>query len=163
MEIDLAHGAVVGAHDGDRDRRRRRAAGVRLSSRTSKSPGFHARSGRCRSQSGATCCSTSGSIPTGATEPTEPLTGAIGGRTWDDGFDRIDPPGRFVVRGGGRSIAVDYAEGYPVAQVFAPPGTDYICIEPMTAPANALIGPDSALEWVPAGEHRSAVFGIEPS
>ena len=102
-------------------------------------------------------------IPTGATEPAEPLTGAIGDRTWDDGFDRIDPPGRFEVRGAGRSIAVDYAEGYPVAQVFAPPGTDYICIEPMTAPANALNGPDSALNWVPPGEQRSAVFGIEPS
>lgn len=101
------------------------------------------------------------SIPTGATDPTEPLTGAIGNRTWDDGFDRIDPPGRFEVRGGGRSIAVDYAEGYSVAQVFAPPGTDYICIEPMTAPANALNGPDTALGWVPPGERRSAVFGIE--
>jgi galactose mutarotase-like enzyme len=100
------------------------------------------------------------SIPTGATEPALPLTGPIGNRTWDDGFDRIDPPGRFEVRGGGRAISVDYAEGYPVAQVFAPPGTDYICIEPMTAPANALNGPDSALEWAPPGEHRSAVFGI---
>jgi galactose mutarotase-like enzyme len=99
-------------------------------------------------------------IPTGATEPALPLTGPIGNRTWDDGFDRIDPPERFEVRGGGRAISVDYAEGYSVAQVFAPPGTDYICIEPMTAPANALNGPDSALEWVPPGEQRSAVFGI---
>jgi aldose 1-epimerase len=101
-------------------------------------------------------------IPTGATEPTEPLTGPIGGRTWDDGFDRIDPPGRFEIQGAGRTIGVQYAEGFPVAQVFAPPGTDYICIEPMTAPADALNGPDGALQWVPPGEERSAVFGITP-
>jgi len=101
-------------------------------------------------------------IPNGATEPAEPLTGPIGERTWDDGFDRIEPPGRFEIRAAGRTIAVQFAEGFPVAQVFAPPGTDYICIEPMTAPANALNGPDGALEWVAPGEERSAVFGIIP-
>ncbi len=99
-------------------------------------------------------------IPTGATEPAEPLTGPIGERTWDDGFDRIDPPRRFEVRGRGRTIAVEYGDGYPVAQIFAPPGEEYVCIEPMTAPANSLRGPDSALEWVPAGQRRSAAFRI---
>jgi aldose 1-epimerase len=100
-------------------------------------------------------------IPTGATEPAEPITGPIGDRTWDDGFDRIDPPGRFEVRALDRTTVVNYAEGYPVAQVFAPPGTEYICVEPMTAPANALNGPDSGFQWVPPGERRSAVFGLE--
>jgi galactose mutarotase-like enzyme len=99
-------------------------------------------------------------IPTGETAPAEPLTGAIGDRTWDDGFDRLDPPRRFELRAGGRTIAVRYGEGYPVAQIFAPPGEEYVCIEPMTAPANALNGPDEALEWVPAGERRGAVFRI---
>jgi aldose 1-epimerase len=102
-------------------------------------------------------------IPTGATEPAQPLTGPIGDRTWDDGFDRIDPPRRFEVRGGGRTIAVEYGDGYSVAQIFAPPGEEYLCIEPMTAPANALNGPDSALQWVPSGERRSAVFRVAPT
>jgi aldose 1-epimerase len=99
-------------------------------------------------------------IPTGATEPTDPLEGAIGQRTWDDGFDRIDPAGRFELSGRGRTIVMQYAEGFPVAQIFAPPGEEYVCIEPMTAPANSLNGPDDALEWVPPSEHRSAIFRI---
>ncbi|MBV9196511.1 MAG: aldose 1-epimerase [Solirubrobacterales bacterium] len=99
-------------------------------------------------------------IPTGATEPVRPLTGTIGQRTWDDGFDRIDPLAWFELRGGGRTIAVEYTHGYPVAQIFAPPGQEYVCIEPMTAPANALSGPDDRLAWVPVGEQRSASFRI---
>lgn len=100
-------------------------------------------------------------IPTGATEPVEPLEGPIGERTWDDGFDRIDLPGLFELRGGGRTIAVYYAEGFPVAQIFAPPEEEYVCIEPMTAPANALNGADSALRWVHPGERFSATFCID--
>ncbi len=99
-------------------------------------------------------------IPTGSTKPAEPLTGAIGDRTWDDAFDRIDPPRRFELRGGERTVAVEYGDGYPVAQIFAPPGEEYICIEPMTAPANALRGPDRGTEWVPAGRRRSRAFRI---
>src|SRR5205814_5231580 len=68
-------------------------------------------------------------IPTGAIEPTEPLAGPIGSRTWDDGFDGIGVGARFELRGDGRAIAVEYVEGYPVAQIFAPPSADYVCIE----------------------------------
>ncbi|MBV9423596.1 MAG: aldose 1-epimerase [Solirubrobacterales bacterium] len=100
-------------------------------------------------------------VPTGASEPVKPLEGPIGERTWDDGFDHIDPPGLFEVRGGGWTIAVYFAEGFPVAQIYAPPGEEYVCIEPMTAPANALNGRDSALTWVRPGERFSATFCID--
>lgn len=100
-------------------------------------------------------------IPTGETEPAEPLAGPIADRTWDDGFDRIAQPGRFELRHGGRAITVEYGVGYPVAQIFAPAGEEYVCIEPMTAPANALNGPRDAMQWVPAGQSLSAVFRIE--
>jgi galactose mutarotase-like enzyme len=99
-------------------------------------------------------------IPTGATEPVEPIHGAIGERTWDDGFDRIDSPPRFEVRAGHRTLVVDYGAGYPVAQIFAPPAQDYICVEPMTAPTDALNGPDGAFPSVPPGERFSATFRI---
>jgi aldose 1-epimerase len=102
-------------------------------------------------------------IPTGATQRVAPITGPIGERTWDDGFDGIDSLSRFELRAGGRTIAVEYTEGYPIAQIFAPPDQEYVCIEPMTAPANSLTGPDEALEWVPAGQSRSATFRIECS
>jgi aldose 1-epimerase len=99
-------------------------------------------------------------IPTGDTEPVEPIHGAVGQRTWDDGFDRIDAPARFEVHAGRRTIALEYTTGYPVAQIFAPPGQEYVCVEPMTAPTNALNGPDGAFHSLPAGERASATFRI---
>lgn len=99
-------------------------------------------------------------IPTGATKQVRPLTGAIGNRTWDDAFDRVEKQSSFTVHGGERAIEVQYTDGYPCAQIFAPPEQEYICIEPMTAPGNALAGPDERLEWVPPGEQRSASFRI---
>jgi aldose 1-epimerase len=101
-------------------------------------------------------------IPTGDTELVQGLTGAIGERTWDDGFDRLARPARFEVSGGGRTISVEYLTGYAVAQIFAPPGQEYVCVEPMTAPANALAGPDGALTWVPEGQRHVASFRITP-
>ncbi|MBV9683420.1 MAG: aldose 1-epimerase [Solirubrobacterales bacterium] len=99
-------------------------------------------------------------VPTGATEPARPLTGGVGERTWDDEFDGVEPGACFQLSGGGRTIEVHYTDGYPVAQIFAPPGTEYVCIEPMTSVANALEGPDDELQWVPVGEHHSATFRI---
>lgn len=101
-------------------------------------------------------------IPMGATEPVEPIHGAIGERTWDDGFDRIDSHARFEVHAGRRTITLEYTDGYPVAQIFAPPGQDYICVEPMTAPTNALNGQGDAYRSLPAGERFSATFRIAP-
>jgi galactose mutarotase-like enzyme len=102
-------------------------------------------------------------IPTGETEDVEPLTGPIGGRTWDDGFDRLGEPARFELRGGERAIQVEYLAGHSVAQIFAPPAQEYVCVEPMTAPTNALAGPDEALTWVPPRGRWSAAFRITPT
>jgi aldose 1-epimerase len=99
-------------------------------------------------------------IPTGAAESVDPIDGAVGERTWDDGFDRIDSPAHFGLRAGRRAITLEYTVGYPVAQIFAPPGQDYICVEPMTAPTDALNGPDGAFRSLPPGEHFSATFRI---
>jgi aldose 1-epimerase len=99
-------------------------------------------------------------IPSGETQPVAPLSGPVADRTWDDGFDRFDEPGAFEVSGGGRALQVELTEGFPVAQIFAPPGEGYVCVEPMTAPANALAGPDSDLDWVAPGESRTAVFRL---
>ena len=100
------------------------------------------------------------SIPTGEAEEIDGLHGQIGERTWDDAFDGLEPPHRFQATAAGQSISVHYDEGYPVAQVFAPPGQEYICAEPMTAPTNALALGDDAHPWAPAGERWSARFRI---
>ena len=62
--------------------------------------------------------------------------------------------------GGGRRIEVAFAEGYPSAQVYAPAGQAFICFEPMTAPANALISGGPALRLLAPGESHTATFTI---
>jgi aldose 1-epimerase len=62
------------------------------------------------------------------------------------------------VRVGDRTVAVEFTEGFRVAQLFAPPGEDYVWIEPMTAPANALVR--GGFEWVAPGSRRRAAFRI---
>ncbi|HXC50131.1 MAG TPA: aldose 1-epimerase [Candidatus Limnocylindrales bacterium] len=78
------------------------------------------------------------SIPTGEMEDVTIPRAPLAGRTYDDGFTGIIPPGVFAIEGGGRRIEVELAEGYPYVQIFAPAGAEFFCIEPMTAPANAL-------------------------
>jgi galactose mutarotase-like enzyme len=99
-------------------------------------------------------------LPTGAAEPVDSIAGPIGERTWDDCFDGLNSPARFEVSGGDRRLQVDFDQGYRVAQIFAPSGEEYVCIEPMTAPVNSLVGPDDGLTWVRPGHQYSASFRI---
>jgi len=81
-------------------------------------------------------------IPTGTDEVANIPPGALGDRTYDDGFSELREPIEFGLEGGGRRIGVRFDEGYPCAQVWAPPGEQFICYEPMTAPTNALVTHD---------------------
>jgi aldose 1-epimerase len=78
-------------------------------------------------------------IPTGEEAPVPAFEEKLGDRAFDDGFALPDMQAVFFIAGGGRRITVEFVEGYPYAQVFAPQDKDYIAIEPMTAPANALV------------------------
>jgi aldose 1-epimerase len=98
-------------------------------------------------------------LPTGAVEDVEPYIGRIGERTWDDGFDRLVPGEPFAVAGAGRRIDVHFDEGFAFAQVFAPPGQELICFEPMTAPTNALVTGEG-LRTVPPGDRATARFSV---
>ena len=99
-------------------------------------------------------------LPTGAREPVEVASGALGTRTFDDAY--VAPGGGepFRVAGGGRRIEVGFGSGFPYAQVYAPDDDDVIALEPMTAPTNALVkgGPD--LPLVEPGERFTAAFSI---
>ena len=78
-------------------------------------------------------------IPTGAQEPLVERDFGLGDQSWDDGLAGLDPGGaRFQVSDGETTLTVSFEEGFDYAQVYAPPGHDYICFEPMTAPTNAL-------------------------
>jgi galactose mutarotase-like enzyme len=100
------------------------------------------------------------SIPTGASESVRIERAALGARTYDDAFTGIEAPRVFAMEGGKRRIEVEFGESYPYAQVFAPPGSDFLCIEPMTAPANALVTGGAALRLVEPGASFEAVFRL---
>jgi aldose 1-epimerase len=83
----------------------------------------------------------------------------LGQQAFDDGFDSLKAGARFSVVGGGRRIEVRLREGYPCAQVYAPAASTFICFEPMTAPANALVSGDG-LRLLAAGERLQAAFSL---
>jgi aldose 1-epimerase len=80
-------------------------------------------------------------LPTGELrrEPAESIP--LEGRSFDDGY-LLGRRRHLVLRSGPRSLTLDLDAGYPVAQVYAPPGKPYVALEPMTAPTNALVTGD---------------------
>jgi aldose 1-epimerase len=100
------------------------------------------------------------SIPTGEETPFPAFDAKLGGRPFDDGYALLDPHAFFSVAGNGRRITVEFDDGYRYAQVFAPRDKDYIAIEPMTAPANALVS-GRGLRLVEAGSLFRATFRVK--
>ena len=81
-------------------------------------------------------------VPTGehgAADVADPLP--LKGRQLDDVFTGLerDAAGRaaFSVQGVREKVSVLYGPKYPVAVVYAPPGREFICFEPMSGPTNA--------------------------
>jgi galactose mutarotase-like enzyme len=99
-------------------------------------------------------------VPTGDTEERAAAAFELGDRHYDDGYDQLPDGAEFSVSDGSRTITVTFERGYPVGQVFAPPGSLFICFEPMTAPTNALRTGDGLRRVVP-GREFTAVFSIE--
>jgi aldose 1-epimerase len=100
-------------------------------------------------------------IPTGAEEPVHfEEEEALGERAFDDAFAELEPGMPFSATAAGRKLAVSFSEGYPYAQVYSPPGADFICFEPMSAPTNALRRGGEALRTVRRPESFSARFSI---
>jgi aldose 1-epimerase len=77
-------------------------------------------------------------IPTGEGATPAFRHGVLEDRSLDDGYELPERPRPFTVSGGGRTLAVEFLDGYTHAQAFAPAEQDLICFEPMTAPADAL-------------------------
>lgn len=108
-------------------------------------------------------------IPTGETEAVT-LSNPVSLATTqlDDVFGGLDrgPDGRaeFWVKGRRETVAVTYGPKYPVAVVYAPPGREFICFEPMSAITNAFnlahSGAYKDLQTIPAGETWKESFWI---
>lgn len=97
-------------------------------------------------------------IPTGETEAEPAERGPLGDRVYDDGYAELAEP-VFALAGASHRIEVLFDDGYPYAQVFAPPAQDLVAIEPMTAPADALRS-HAGLRFARPGEPVTARFSI---
>jgi aldose 1-epimerase len=99
----------------------------------------------------------SAGIPTGRSG-TEPASAdPIGVRTFDDLYGLGDAP-VFVLEYERSRLDVRFESGYRFGQVYAPPHTDFVCIEPMTAPTDALVRGDAPV--VAPNDSFSARFSI---
>ena len=96
-------------------------------------------------------------IPTGQEEPFAAFDAPLGDLEFDDGFIVFEGQPSFALSGGGRRITVEFLEGYPCAQVYAPRGKDFIAFEPMTAPTNALVTGHGLRVVEPGGTFRSDI------
>jgi aldose 1-epimerase len=98
-------------------------------------------------------------IPTGRSTQAPAKAEPIGARTYDDLFE-LTGERRLGIQHGGRRLSVLFGGGYPYAQVYAPPGAGFVCLEPMTAPTNALVAGNYPV--VRPGESFTARFSIRP-
>lgn len=104
------------------------------------------------------------SLPTGERESCHFAKDKLGSRVFDDLFDQLKDSGgaggTFTLSGGRRRLSVCFERGYPYAIVWAPPGQELICFEPMTAATNALASAWPERLMVAPGESYSARFSI---
>jgi aldose 1-epimerase len=77
-------------------------------------------------------------LPTGESAAQPQRSEPLGDKAFDDAYDQVADDTVFAVTGGGRRIEVHFEEGYPAAQIFAPPAEALVCFEPMAAPTDAL-------------------------
>jgi galactose mutarotase-like enzyme len=98
-------------------------------------------------------------IPTGEEKAFDGFHGPLDDAVFDDGFALQSSTAVFTLEGGGRRVMVELLSGYPFAQVYAPAGKEFVALEPMTAPTNALTTGRS-LRLARPGESFSAEFRI---
>jgi aldose 1-epimerase len=101
-------------------------------------------------------------IPTGGETLFAGFDGPLAEMSFDDGFACLDEAAVLSVRGPQRRLSVQLLQGYGFAQVFAPPGKDFIALEPMTAPTAALSQGKGLRSVAPGGQFQAAFrIGVE--
>jgi aldose 1-epimerase len=96
-------------------------------------------------------------LPTGRAHVEEAEDEPVGTRTFDDLYELGDDR-RLALTGGGRRLVLELGDGYGHAQVFTPSRGATICLEPMTAPVNALV--DGACALATPGTSFTARFSL---
>jgi len=99
-------------------------------------------------------------LPTGKTADEPAETDPVGDRTYDDLYALIrgQAARHLGLEAAGRRLLVGYGQGYGHAQVFAPPGAEFVCLEPMTGPTAALAAGTTPL--VDPGTSFTAEFTV---
>ena len=97
-------------------------------------------------------------LPTGERAEAPAERAPLGDRALDT-HSAVPADARYVLSGGGRDIAVEWAGGFRYAQVFAPTTLDVACLEPMMAAVAALSSGED-LELAQPGEPVSATFRV---
>ncbi len=111
-------------------------------------------------------------IPTGERTPVSlPDPVPLATTHLDDVFSNLvrgaDDRSTFWVEAAGKKISVIYGPKYTVAVIYAPPGKDFICFEPMSAITDAFnlahAGIYKELQSIPPGGTWRESFWIQPS
>ena len=99
-------------------------------------------------------------LPTGKTADEPAEADPVGDRTYDDLYALGQGPAarHLGLEAAGRRLLVGYGQGYGHAQVFAPPGAGFVCLEPMTGPTAALAAGTTPL--VDPGASFTAEFTV---
>jgi aldose 1-epimerase len=97
-------------------------------------------------------------LPTGERSERSAERLALGDRAFDAHF-AVAEDARFLLAGGGREIAVEWAGGYRYAQLFAPGELDVACPEPMMAQVAAL-STGEELRYAQSGERVTATWRL---
>jgi aldose 1-epimerase len=98
-------------------------------------------------------------IPTGDRSALTQRSFDLKDSSWDDGLAGLDDPPVFSAAADGLTLSVTFDEGFDWGQVYAPPGNDFICFEPMTAPTDAL-NSGTGLTILEPGERHRARFTV---
>ncbi|MFM8861804.1 MAG: putative inorganic carbon transporter subunit DabA, partial [Acidimicrobiia bacterium] len=98
-------------------------------------------------------------LPTGE-EVVEPAASLRPDRGFDDGY-RLGRDRRLGLSGGRRRLSVTLDHHYRCAQVYTPPDSDSIALEPMTVPTDALARGTTPM--VVPGERFTARFAVTPT
>lgn len=92
-------------------------------------------------------------IPTGDEQPVPAFNGPLRALQFDAGYALDHPLASLAIAGAGRRVSIELQEGYAYAQVYAPQGKNFVALEPMTAPTNALLTGRALQLVAPAGRY----------
>ncbi|MET0567156.1 MAG: hypothetical protein ABW021_11995, partial [Acidimicrobiia bacterium] len=96
-------------------------------------------------------------IPTGDVTYEKAENSSVANRTFDDLY-KIRRGRRLSIEMGELALEMHCGSGYEYFQVWVPPGREFLALEPMVAPTNALI--DGTAPLVGQGDAYSAQFRV---